>query len=334
MSKPEKVPLSVVLISRNQRWNIKRLISSVQAETRDHSAEILLVDSASTDGTPELAAEHGIDVIRLRNEIQLTPSAGRFVGYHLTSGKFILFLDGDAELVGGWLHTGLELLSRHSDVACVTGTRVTLAIDTQPQDRPGLGPTSDVAQDVRRVGGSGLYRRSALATSGPFDPYLYSEEEPELALRLRHHGFRLLRTQSPIIFDYSDNPDETRTVLARRRRRLYVGTGQVLRKHLRQPTFWEYAAERWTTLAALLAVISWVGVTAVSIALRNEVLMAVSAATPTLLAVGVFIGRRTVRGSVLFLVRVYCHVEGTLRGLLLSPKTPSAYPMLYSRIRR
>jgi glycosyltransferase involved in cell wall biosynthesis len=88
--------LSVVLISKNQEWNIARLVESVLKETdRLPAREIVLVDSASTDRTIEIAAQYPISVLRLCPKQRLTAAAGRYVGTKQTRGGLVLFLDGD-----------------------------------------------------------------------------------------------------------------------------------------------------------------------------------------------------------------------------------------------
>ena len=66
------VELSVVLITRNQDWNIARLVQSVMNEAAGLSYEIVLVDSASTDRTVEIALNYPIRIVRLDENQRLT----------------------------------------------------------------------------------------------------------------------------------------------------------------------------------------------------------------------------------------------------------------------
>jgi len=43
-----------------------------------------------------------------------------------------------------------------------------------------------------------MYRRAVLEEVGTFNPYLNSDEEPELGLRIRHAGYRILELDHPI----------------------------------------------------------------------------------------------------------------------------------------
>src|SRR5205814_10040498 len=54
-----------------------------------------------------------------------------------------------------------------------------------------------IPKEVSRVsfvaGGAALYRRSVLEHVGTFNPYLFSDEEPELYIRIRHAGYQVLQ---------------------------------------------------------------------------------------------------------------------------------------------
>ena len=56
------------------------------------------------------------------------------------------------------------------------------------------------------VGGAAMYRRSTLEEVGPFNPWMHSDGEPELCVRIRHAGYRILKLGHPIAYHYSD-PD-------------------------------------------------------------------------------------------------------------------------------
>lgn len=58
----ETLPLSVCLIARDEAHNLPGLVDSV----RGLAQEIVVVDTGSTDGTPELAAALGARVLHTR----------------------------------------------------------------------------------------------------------------------------------------------------------------------------------------------------------------------------------------------------------------------------
>lgn len=237
--------LSVVLISKNQAWNVKRLIESVLRETtRVSSREVILVDSASTDDTVAQASAYAITILRLRSDQHLSPAAGRYVGYQHTTGNFVLFLDGDMELCSGWLEQAFHILATSPEVAVVTGQTLDLLPTAQAYEKPPLPPETGAASTIPACAGAALYRRSVLAEVGPFNPYLRSEEEPELCLRIRHAGYRIVDLHYPIAYHYSNPEGALSTLIARWRRNLYLGDGQVLRYHLGSTLLWTYIKER------------------------------------------------------------------------------------------
>src|SRR5882762_7167038 len=119
--------LSIVLISKNQAWSIVRLMESVIRETASvRSKEIILVDSASTDETVELARAYPIRIFRLQAGQPLSPAIGRHVGYKQSRGEYVLFLDGDTDLVEGWLARALRVMRETPSAGAVTGRVINL----------------------------------------------------------------------------------------------------------------------------------------------------------------------------------------------------------------
>src|SRR5205823_6133954 len=196
----EVTELSIVLITKNQAWNIPRLIGSVlQATSLFPSREIVLVDSNSTDETVKFAGRYPINVVRLRPGQRLSPAAGRYIGYKRTRGEFVLFLDGDMELLQGWLGQALLVMREIPKAGVMLSSKVI--------ELPPSGPSAPSSQqktilwsnpkEVSRVsfvvGGAALYRRSVLEHVGTFNPFLYSDEEPELYLRISHAAYQVLQ---------------------------------------------------------------------------------------------------------------------------------------------
>ncbi len=83
----EKV--SIVIIGRNEERSIGKCLSAaLSAAEQIGGAEIIFVDSASTDNTVSIVQSYGVRVLSLKPEWKLTPSAGRFVGSHYAQGDF------------------------------------------------------------------------------------------------------------------------------------------------------------------------------------------------------------------------------------------------------
>ena len=189
--------LSVVIIGRNEGARLKRCLESVQAmETPGGPVEIIYVDSASTDGSPELAGRYGAKVISVRPS-RPTAALGRNAGWRAASAPFILFLDGDTILHPRFVSDSLREFN-DPDVAIVWGHR--REVDTQRSFfnrvldldwiyRPGI---------TEFCGGDALVRRNVLEAVNGFDEALIAGEEPELCRRIRARALRILHVDRPM----------------------------------------------------------------------------------------------------------------------------------------
>jgi glycosyltransferase involved in cell wall biosynthesis len=330
------IELSVVLISKNQDWNIARLVESVLRETDPLPArEIVLVDSASTDRTTEIAARYPIAVLKLCPEQRLTAAAGRYVGTKRTTGDLVLFLDGDMELCEGWLGQAFGVMQSRSDVAVVCGRVIDRpkAIRTSSVEHLGPLPADAVGIiDVPHGGGAAMYRRSVLEQVGTFNPYLYADEEPELCLRIRHAGYRVLRLPNPIALHYSAPLKAFSTLLGKRSQKLFLGFGQNTRYFFGSPLFWPYLRERgWAVAPALVLSVGIIAMAASGLT-GQWGWLALWAAFLIVLTMGIAIRKRSLKRALLTLFGRLLILEGMVRGLLLKPHDPTGYPGRYDVI--
>lgn len=320
------VELTVILIARNQVWNVPRLVESVLEHTQAAaSREIVLVDSASTDGTVEAAKEYPIGVIRLNAAQRLTAAAGRYVGCKHTSGQYVLFLDGDMELCAGWLEQALAVMKDDPQIGVLTGQVIDRPTSTPRDDKYPISDKDGALRDVLHGGGAAMYQRSVLEEVGMFTPYIYSDEEPELCVRIRHRGYRVVRIERPMALHYSDPSEAISTLFARWRRRLYLGAGQNLRQHAGTSVFWPYLRERGFGCIPLIGLAIGL-VAAVFFILTGDIRPFMG----WLLLLGAIILADTLRKRSLYraiysLTLRILIADGTLRGFFLSPLKPQDY---------
>ena len=203
-----------------------------------------------------------------------------------------------------------------------------------PTDETAL-PTQTDANPVAvpHGGGAALYRRSVLEQVGTFNPYLYSDEEPELCLRIRHAGYRILRLSRPIVFHYSAPAEEFSSFLARRNSKLMYGYGQVIRYYFGTPLLLPYLKERgWAIPPALTLIL---GITAViaSIVTRQWAWMVIWFGAMLLFTLAIAIRKRSMKRAFLALFQRLLILDGTIRGLLLKPYDPQNYPGKFDKVR-
>lgn len=331
------VRLAAVLISKDQAWNVGRLIESVQAATSTlpevGGTRIVLVDSASTDGTIDVACRYPVRVVRLRPDQPLSPAAGRWVGSRHTDGELVLFLDGDMELCGGWLEHALDLLRSRPDAAGVTGRIVDVPKDGHAPPLAATDSRPVRAEPVTFAGGAALYRRRVLDEAGTFNPYLKSDEEPELCLRIRRAGYSIFRLDCPMVVHYSDDERSIVTLFRRWRRNLYLGAGQCIRYHVGDDLLWHYVKERGFGLAPALALLTGpLGAAALPATQRGR-WWRVCAVLAMVVLAGDAYRKRSLYRTVHSLVLRALILDGTVRGFFAAPHDPATYPARLDVIR-
>ena len=109
MSAPPAV--SVVVPTRNRARYLRTSLGSLMRQSLDQPFEVVVVDDASSDETPRLAAELG--VLLVRHDSPEGPNAARNAGIRAASGELIVFVDDDVEAPDGWLAALAEGARRH-----------------------------------------------------------------------------------------------------------------------------------------------------------------------------------------------------------------------------
>ena len=190
--------LSSVILGRNEGERLTRCLHSVNLSWGlEGKAEVIYVDSGSTDGSPQAAGKFGAQVIVLHGGIQ-TAARARNAGWQRASAPYILFLDGDTILNPHFVPTALKVIESDLGIAAVWGHRRELyperSIYNRVLDLDWIYP----AGDTDFCGGDVLMRRSALAQLEGYDPGLIAGEEPELCRRLRALGYRIVHIDAPM----------------------------------------------------------------------------------------------------------------------------------------
>lgn len=189
---PSDALLSVVVIGRNEGARLVRCFESLEPlKKMAHGAEIIYVDSASTDGSIKNAEAFGAKVVPLNSEFP-SASAARNAGWRVAKGNYILFLDGDTILHPDFVNEALPLFVE-PDIAIICGHRR----EAFPQesrynyvfDRDWIYPVGDVPF----CGGDALVRKKVLEEVGGYNDALIAGEEPEMCQRIRKKGHRIIR---------------------------------------------------------------------------------------------------------------------------------------------
>lgn len=184
--------LSIIIIGRNEGERLLHCIRSVQAMDFPREAmEIIYVDSASTDGSPERAKSLGVDkVLEVRPE-RPAAAIGRNAGWKVAQAPYLLFLDGDTLLHPEFVKVGLRCFE-DPQVAVVCGHRREItpprSLYQRVLDLDWVYPTGTTAF----CGGDALIRHDVLDSVQGYDPTLIAGEDPELCHRIRSQGYQIV----------------------------------------------------------------------------------------------------------------------------------------------
>ena len=186
--------IGVVAIGRNEGCRLHRCLESVGAWSR----AVVYVDSGSTDGSIELAHQLGAHVAVLETDRPFTAARARNQGLrslmaHDHAVEFVQFIDGDCEMVDGWLATALEFLSANPKVAVACGRRRERNPASSVYNRLCDLEWDTPVGNAKACGGDALFRIAALKEVGGFRDELIAGEEPELCVRIRAAGWRVHR---------------------------------------------------------------------------------------------------------------------------------------------
>lgn len=322
--------VSIVIKALNEEANVAAAIESCLAALSGMDGEVVLADSASTDGTVQVARRYPIRIVQLARPQERSCGAGPQLGWQHCQGEYVQIVDGDMKMVPGFLEQALSFLAQHPEIAGVAGRVVEL--NTASVEYRERGERSQRAEAHRRPGavdrldGGGLYRRRAIEEAGWFsDRNLHSYEEFDLALRLRARGWKLWRLPVDAVTHHGHDSPPYRLLLRRWRSRYACGAGEVLRAALAQGRA-RGVLRGLRELRLYLAVIGWWAVLASAplwpLAAR-EAALAFGALLLAPVAVMAW-RKRSLSRAIYSVVSWNVHAAGVLRGLLARRQPPQA----------
>lgn len=190
--------VGIVVIGRNEGARLTRCLASVMGR----GLAVVYVDSGSADGSPDRARAAGARVIELDPAHPFTAARARNAGLAalLAAGPlaYVQFVDGDCEILDGWIGAARATLDAEPGLAAVAGrlsernpgaSVYTRLCDMEWDRPPGL---------TDAIGGIAMMRVAAIGVAGGFDNTLISGEEPELCRRLHVAGWRIRQIAAPM----------------------------------------------------------------------------------------------------------------------------------------
>jgi glycosyltransferase involved in cell wall biosynthesis len=185
----------IVLIGRNEGDRLIRCLASIVGQ----APVIVYVDSGSSDGSCEVARSRGVEVIELDTSIPFSAARARNAGFEWICQQrpdlqYVQFIDGDCEVVAGWLAAAAAQLAQNPEVVAVCGWR-----RERYPERSAFNRICDVewhwgnVGEVAQFGGDVMLRLAALKAIGGYNNSVIAAEDDELGVRLRQVGSKLIR---------------------------------------------------------------------------------------------------------------------------------------------
>ena len=204
--------VSVIVASYNQREHLRACLASVQPCQSSGQLEVIVVDSGSTDGTPEMVESCFPHVRLIRGPEDASDAQAANLGAAQADGDFLLFLSDEMRFEEGILETWLAALQANATSACAWAA---LVDEEEPEGglgcpgdlfglrhgRDGVEHTASVSQppapDVHAAGYTAMYRRQAFLDAGGFAPeFRLPGAHVDLVWRLLLQGYPGVQMES------------------------------------------------------------------------------------------------------------------------------------------
>jgi hypothetical protein len=197
---PEGIALSVIVPVLNGARVLPLCLGALAASDFPRSRwELIVVDDASVDDSPLVAASYTNCVLRLMGEPS-GPAAARNRGAEVARGKRLVFVDADVRVHADALRLFNELFERQPELGAVFG-----AYDAAPTATGLISQYRNLlhhyvhtleAGDAETFwAGLGAVRADVFRRAGTFDAKRYKRpqiEDIELGYRIRALGYRIL----------------------------------------------------------------------------------------------------------------------------------------------
>jgi len=193
--------IGVVIIGRNEGERLKRCFESVLETSKNipgMSKKIVYVDSGSTDNSISIAKNLGIPFVELDRSIPFSAARGRNAGFDYLMSinselEYVQFVDGDCQLIDGWLKNAVDFLNNNKSYAIVCGRLRERHPDKSIYNRLCDIEWNGSIGDSDSCGGIFMIRAKAYKDVGGMNSTVIAGEESEMCIRLRLKDWKIFR---------------------------------------------------------------------------------------------------------------------------------------------
>ncbi len=187
----------IVIIGRNEAKRLPVCIQSVPGI----DTPVIYVDSGSTDNSIDIANKAGIHVHELDPSRPFSAARARNEGFDLLLAKYsdinaVQFIDGDCQLVDGWLEKGFAALNEDNKRAAIVGHLQEMYPEKSVYNRLCSMEWKSAPSDVLKCGSFGgisMIRTSIFQELGGFNPDIIAGEEPNFCMRMNSAGYHVTK---------------------------------------------------------------------------------------------------------------------------------------------
>ena len=110
------IDLSIIIVSWNSKNYLVKCIDSILSKKSNIKYEIIVVDNASVDGSPEILRLKYPDVIIIQNPDNFGFAKANNIGIKESSGKYICFVNSDVEVLDNCIYNMYTFMEENMDV--------------------------------------------------------------------------------------------------------------------------------------------------------------------------------------------------------------------------
>jgi len=108
--------LSVIIVTWNTQDIVQECLGSLREQGQSSDTEVIVVDNASSDQTPQLIQNHFPWVRFVQNDTNLGFAGGNNIGVRLSTGKYIALVNSDVVVPKDCLEKMIQYMEQHPDI--------------------------------------------------------------------------------------------------------------------------------------------------------------------------------------------------------------------------
>jgi len=213
------IELSIVIVSYNARTDLQRCLDSLAAAPPAAPHEIVVVDNASTDGSPQVVRDAGVRLIEAGANIGFARANN--LGIRATTGVNVLMLNSDTIIPPAAVDALLAEMASDAAVAAV-GPRL---VDAEGRPELSFGPMIGPINELRQKW------RAARNVTALTSTRAYPDWVSGACLLVRRADAEAVGLLDERFFMYTEDVDFCASLRARGRRILFAPSVEIV--HLR-----------------------------------------------------------------------------------------------------